>query len=814
MRDWSLRQGDPLSLTLAADTRLSKPNYLDDHIWELDLRGGEPRSLTIRTTYGLRARAMRVFFLFAEGPATAVDPVDFHEPPRVRRFYPNFVRIDFVPLDGLEVVAEYWVPSSHVLAGRLTCTNRLQARRRVEFEICAVLTPLDGKPLNHIKHQMVSVLAGRTSDLQTVVFMAGAPRHGTAPQPSLAVTLDLEPDTPRTLHWACAAEGTAQQAFDSARQACTRPWDAERARIENLDAREVLDIYTGDPEWDAALALSQKASAGVFYPASGHLPEPSFVRARQPDTGYSRLGNGSDHAPSWSGQTPLDTYYLAGQLPVLPATRLGLIRNFLEAQTRSGAIDAKPGLAGQRSRFLAAPLLATLAWGCHQDTEDAGFLKEAFPRLMAFYREWFRADRDSGASGIPAWENILQTSFEDNPLFDVWHPWSQSLDISTIFNPELESFLWREAASLVAMAQALGRDKEIEEIRRLAAPLESSIAAAWNPQTSLYSYRDRTAGASSIGTLLGQRVGPGDIVPEERVFEAPVRLLIQVQRSDPASGRPTARLAGRALVARAGSADAPGDGAYRTLGEALEERQFRRHTGGLIAATANAYVQLERIVVNGARPDDRIVVRTIDTSSQDITLFAPLWARAASSDQARAMVDRIRRPDEPFNRPYGVPALAASAAPADADSLEATEADALAMSVHLPWNQLLAEGLLAYGFRDEAASLFSRLMRATIGSLKQNHAFYERYHAETGAGLGERGALVGFAPVGLFLQILGVRLLSPTRVRLEGSNPFPWPVTLSSRGLRIVRGLDRTEVTFPNGQVSTVTDPAPCVVSV
>jgi len=741
MRNWSLHQGDPLYLTLAADFRLGKPNYLDDHIWELDLRGGEPRSLTVRTTYGLRARAMRLFFRFAEAAAAVVDPADYVQPPRVRRFYPNFIHLDFVPLEGLEVVAEYWVPSSHVLAGRLTCHNRLPARRRVEFELCGVLTPLDGKPLNHLKHQMVSVLAGRTSDLQTVVFLAGAPRHGTAPQPSLALTLDLEPGAARTLHWSCAAEGGAQQAFDSARQAAARPWDAERARIENLDAREVLEIYTGDPEWDAALAFSQKASAALFYPASRHLAEPSFVRARQPDSGYSRLGNGADYPPSWSGQTPLDTYYLAGQLPVLPALRLGLVRNFLESQNRNGAIDSKPGLAGQRSKFLAAPLLSTLAWDCYQDTEDGDFLREVFPKLLAFHRAWYATDRDPDASGVPCWENILQTGFEDNPLFDVWHPWSQSLDISTLFSPHLEALLWREAASLIAMARTLGRAGELEEIRRLAAPLESSISAAWNPEISLYAYRDRVTGVPSMGTLLGRRVGSGELIREGRVFEAPVRLLVQVQRSDPSSGRPAARVSGRALVARAGGAElrTAGDGAYRSLSESLEERQFRRHTGGLIAATTNAYLQVDQIVISGARDDDQIVVRTLDTSSQDITLFTPLWAHAASSDRAGAIVDRLTRSGEPFNRPYGVPALAASTAPADAASLEAAEADALAMSVHLPWNQLLAEGLLEYGFRDEAASLFSRLMSAVLKSLKQNHTFYERYHAVTGSGLGERG---------------------------------------------------------------------------
>jgi hypothetical protein len=50
-------------------------------------------------------------------------------------------------------------------------------------------------------------------------------------------------------------------------------------------------------------------------------------------------------------------------------------------------------------------------------------------------------------------------------------------------------------------------------------------------------------------------------------------------------------------------------------------------------------------------------------------------------------------------------------------------------------------------------------------------------------------------------------------VRLEGKNPFPWPVTVQYKGLKIVRGLDRTEVKFPNSKSVIVDDPAPCVVS-
>src|SRR5512135_3245054 len=101
MRDWSLGLGDPLSLTIGADLRLCTPDYLNDHIWELELRSGEPPSLTIRTTYGLRARNMRLFYRFAEAGQIALDPEAFFAAPRLRRFYPNFLSLDFVPVEGL-----------------------------------------------------------------------------------------------------------------------------------------------------------------------------------------------------------------------------------------------------------------------------------------------------------------------------------------------------------------------------------------------------------------------------------------------------------------------------------------------------------------------------------------------------------------------------------------------------------------------------------------------------------------------------------------------------------------------------------------
>jgi hypothetical protein len=79
--------------------------------------------------------------------------------------------------------------------------------------------------------------------------------------------------------------------------------------------------------------------------------------------------------------------------------------------------------------------------------------------------------------------------------------------------------------------------------------------------------------------------------------------------------------------------------------------------------------------------------------------------------------------------------------------------------------------------------------------------------------MGERNTLAGLAPLGLFLETLGVRLLSPCQVHLSGFNPFPWPVTVKYRGLTVLRRKDSTVVTFPDGQSHTVTDPTPQVIS-
>ncbi len=791
MRDWSLGLGDPVYLTLAADTRLCQPDYVNDHIWELEIGSGEPAALAVRTTYGLRARAMRLFPRFTELGKTITNPADFYSPVRLRRFYPNFLWLDFSPFEELAINSEYWVPESHVLAGRLTLVNRTAFARKISIELCGSLMPMDGQSLKPAQQQMVNVLVGQTSGLMPILFMTGGPKTGPGPFPSLAVGLELDPAAMRQVTWVQAAADSVEASFELARHFSARPWEAERTRIELMDAAQTLEIHTGDPDWDAALAVSQCAAFSLFFPASDHLPCPSFVRSRQPDNGYSHKGDGQDHPPSWSGQSPLETYYLASLLPAAPQLARGLLDNFLAIQNEKGEIDNRPGLAGQRGKFLATPLLASLAWQLLQSSEDPALPGETFQKLLSFFKVWFSPEHDPDQDGLPQWGHLLETGFEDNPLFDVWHPWSQGVATFAIQDPALEGMLYHEASCLIQMSAQSSTEEISAYLRERAEKLHAGLEAGWNPPTTFYGYRSSGSGSGNPGKIIATlRKDSASVRPKEE-FEGGVRLLIEVQTPNPAAKRPVIEI---------------GEYVMKNKGEfeTINRHQFQWRTGGLVATSQRIFQRIGRITAKGLDEDDVVVVRTVDTTGENMTLFLPLWARLPSARRAKELVRNSLAKGKRFDQPFGIPALPGVPNP---------EAEVVAMSVHLPWNHLIGLGLLTYGLRREAARLTARLMAAVIQNLKQNHAFYQRYHAGTGNGIGERGALTGLAPIGLFLETLGVRILSSNRVRLEGKNPFPWPVTITHKGLKVVKNLNKTEITFPNGKSMTVEETDPLVVT-
>jgi hypothetical protein len=211
---------------------------------------------------------------------------------------------------------------------------------------------------------------------------------------------------------------------------------------------------------------------------------------------------------------------------------------------------------------------------------------------------------------------------------------------------------------------------------------------------------------------------------------------------------------------------------------------------------------VEKIIVQGLVKGDQGKISAIDYTKEDISLLIPLWAGMPNTQQIAKIVDQTIT--KRFLQKYGLPI-----SPPD----EWKNGSGTLSSLSLPWNLLVAEGLVQNGKCKLAAELFSRWMQAIIQALKRSHAFYERYNSENGKPSGERSHLAGLPPIGLFLRLSGVQKITNNEIILYGNNQFPWPVTVKYRGMTATCHASDTVVTFTSGQTITVNGPAPQRVS-
>jgi hypothetical protein len=790
MREWKLNSDDPVTLIVAADARLIETDYCNDHIWKLSIGRGEPSALAIQTTYGLRARTMRIFPRFIEGDQIKIDPLKFINPPVIKQFFPNYVSLLYSPFPDIDVFSEYWVPDSNGLLGRIKISNSSDQIRELHIELIALLLPTEGQPMMSVNIQAAPVLAGKTGNLSPIVFLTGGPQPGKGSYPSLSLPITLDPGNSEQFVWTHAALDDTDSSFSKAREYATMNWDAEHARVVMMNSG-LVEIYTGDPDWDIALALSQKQALGVLSSPTEHLKNPSFVISRQPDQGYSPCGDGSDYNHQWNGQTPIETFYLAGLiLPTEPKIAKGLLRNFLAQQKEDGFIDWKPGLGGQRSGLLATPILASLAWLIYEHTEDEVFLEEVFPPLHKFVLAWLSPSKDYDSDGIPEWDHPLQIGAENHPTYSRWQEGALGANIHTSESPSLCVFLYRECQLLIRMAKILGYSGLIASLTTHAGQLKSHINSFWKPEKGFYLDWDRDTHLNPKSELITQFRGPG-VIPINRTFDQPVRFLVRVQTGQDSTCSPDIYFHGVSATGK--------DRVEHLTGE-----DFKWYLGRGSLTGDRVYTSLERIEIQNIEPDDLIEIFILGYDCLYQTGLLPLWASAADQSKADVLIKNTICDPKLFWQPYGMPACADPPPSAD---------ESVCNSVNIPWNSMIGTGLLKYGYRETAAELVTRLMTGIIKTLKEEKVFRRSYHSQSGNGIGEQNALNGLAPVRLFLETLGVKVISQQRVGLSGFNPFPWPVTVKYRGLTILRQMEKSVVIFPDGQTINVDSPEPQIIS-
>ncbi|MCB2210136.1 glycoside hydrolase family 116 protein [bacterium] len=772
MQPWRLDQSGPKTFILATDGAFTPYHPQNDQVWEccFDRHGAHP--FCLRTTYNLRARSMELFPSFLIGNTRFSQPGQFHQPPVAEQVLPDSIRIRAMPVPGCTITFEILVIASDVLVGGIEIQNNSDDYVSLTLELAAVLTPMRGGVPTHPDRDGINqILSGDTDALSPVLFMTGGPAAVSSPYPALSIPVRLNAYAKRELTWALATGNTRERSLDMARKTTAKPWRQMISARAMHHAARTIRVRTGNPDWDMTFALAQIQAQNHWV----RLPESKedlFLRARLPDSpiqDQQRLNQLDD-------LTVLEAVHLAQVLlPANPDQVIQILENILARMEEEGRLPSTLNGPMSPQPFKACPLIAGLFLQEYEITQDPELLAQAFPKLLKILSAWLPEEIDLETDPVPAWEDPRQLQF-DTGLFtyDIWSETGRGLDIQLVESPALLGMLYLETTALQQMAKILGEKTSHKRLKGLRKSLKTRLQATWNTAQSGFAYRDIESRCFSSRELYY----PGRVQEElniNKVFLQPQRLHLQLTAADDRT---------RALLVHFVGEDAQG----QALEETFKPGEVRWVLGRAHLTTRRTYTRLHTISIKGLKPEDRFLLETADYSQPDLSCLLPIRADAASEDQVRQISNKMDPEADGYQ--FGLPETWQGLHPLP---------DELPISVNVLWNSLIIQGLARSGERDLAAALFTNLMHAITAGLHDYAGFFPFYNSKTGQPGGARNALAGLAPLGLMLELAGIRLLAPDRVALWGSSPFPWVLEVHWQGLSIRKDGSQAVIMFPDG---------------
>jgi len=460
------------------DTRFGRPAILDDHCWAFGTDLGDPKALSLLTTYGLRASRMYIFPQFSMEDLLVQDPAKFYSPPIVSFSSACLVNITFSPFPSLDVEYRAWVPDSHVLVGQVNCVNSGQNMLTVEVDWRVHLQPLQGgSPMKHAQAGMNSILQGECANLHPVFYLTGGALPSLTDFPGLGNKILLMPGTNHQGTWAVASLATAEASTQQARQFSSSMLELEQLKIEMADKSLKVQCSSAQAALNETLQRSQDRAFQLLMPALQKHSHNTYVADRSPDLGNHASENILEVQPEWSGQTLPEIYLLSQNLlPGRPEVVKGLLLNFLSIQQQDGRIDLRASANHSFTGHSSLPILATLVSDLQQYLHDKSWLTGIYPQLLAFIKNWLRLD-GTGNLLLSALTHPLQLGFEDispdtNPaLVELWVRLSQPQNILLV------SFLFREVSELLHIAHLINIYDDLEWLETVRERLKDEAAS-------------------------------------------------------------------------------------------------------------------------------------------------------------------------------------------------------------------------------------------------------------------------------------------------------------------------------------------------
>jgi hypothetical protein len=235
----------------------------------------------------------------------------------------------------------------------------------------------------------------------------------------------------------------------------------------------------------------------------------------------------------------------------------------------------------------------------------------------------------------------------------------------------------------------------------------------------------------------------------------------------------------------------------KAISEQATGEQFIWAGGRGVYTSKQAFSQIDRLTFEGLSRVYRVDVHTVDTTRLDINALLPLWSASVPSEHANALITLLTDPNH-FWRDSGLTMNSAQDANFDPKNANGSG------GVWPYWLTLMGEALIELGHMEQATELIQRLLRVQTQILKANKRFSEFYNSDQPEGLGEPTNIAGIVPLHLLMRVLGIRVISSSKVWIGGKFTWGKPVTIQQHGVLVERQAIETEITFPSGNTVTV----------
>jgi hypothetical protein len=764
----------PKAYTLAADGQFSTFKLPDDQVWTITLDQANKHIFHFETTYGLRARSMRLIPHFIDQKQPITNASEFLQPPTITHYTPSTLQIQFILTSGIGIKFDCFMPEPQVLLGAVEIENHSDQETDLTFGLSGILVPMNGgKSIRPEKQGNNHILAGQTGNLYPVLFMTGGPDATGDPYPTLSRALQFSPHETHHLYWALVSKESSKVSYKAARKEATTAWPLEAQQQVMQYAGQTIDIKTGNPDWDSAFYLAQVNAMSHQVASQAETSDPFMIKCRHPDFRFDEM------------QSPRDKDFLTNLeiaqlsqilLPTRPDILMRLIDKALERLDDAGQRPSLSESEVDGCQIQACPILSKLCLAIFEITGNESFLGRIFPALTRFLFTCLPPQLEDIENHFPLWESPEQLQLDTGLFsFDPWCEHGRGLDIQSVASPALGAMLYQEINALIKIAQILGDGADLHHFIYLEKKLRKIIQNFWQEDHPCFTYLDRLSHQYTLGEWI-QRGNIEDTIEIIKDFDQPQRLHLQLIAQDESTRACTIHLQGKNFE---------GD----LFIEKIRVPNLRWVMGKANITTQHLYKALETIAFEGFSPKDTFLVETIDLSQCDITCLLPIGLSCVNKKQCTALIksllDENKIPIE-----YGLPETWQCKWELPQD---------LPIRVNVMWNSFIIEGLTRAGFLLEAMQLFTNLMSTVVQGLKNYDGFYPLYEADSGLPVGDCNTISALPPMHTFLQIAGIRLFTPNSVAVWGVNPFPWPISIRWQGLSLRKAGSNTQVIFPNG---------------